>query len=89
MDTRNIKLTCMECNRPNVVPYGRGHRICGICSQRELKRERRLRTQRRIQMVGSFVAVVLAVWISCMMASDWDKPNSPDHRAHQAMQARD
>jgi hypothetical protein len=89
MDTRNIKLTCIECHRQNVVPYGRGHRICGICSQRQLKRERRLRTQRRIQMVGSFVAVVLAVWISCMMASDWDTPNSPDHRAHQAMSARD
>ena len=89
MDTRNIKLSCIECNRQNVVPYGRGHRICGICSQRQLKRERRLRTQRRIQMVGSFVAVVLAVWISCMMASDWDTPNSSDHRAHQAIQARD
>jgi hypothetical protein len=89
MDTRNIKLTCIECHRQNVVPYGRGHRICGICSQRQLKRERRLRTQRRIQMVGSFVAVVLAVWISCMMASDWNTPNSADHKTHQAMQARD
>jgi len=89
MDTRNIKLTCIECHRTNAVPYGRGHRICDICSQRELKRERRLRTQRRIQVVGTFVVVVLAVWTACMMASDWDTPNSPDHRAHQAMQSRD
>ena len=89
MDTRNIKLTCIVCNRPNVVPYGCGHRICGICSQRELKREQRKRTQRRIQLVGSFLMVVVAVWTSCMMASDWNTPNSADHRAHQAMQARD
>jgi predicted nucleic acid-binding Zn ribbon protein len=85
----DIKLSCIVCNRPNVVPYGRGHRICDICSQRELKRERRLRTQRRIQMVGSFLLIVVAVWTSCMMASDWNTPNSPDHRAHQAMQSRD
>jgi hypothetical protein len=83
MDTRNIKLTCIECHRTNAVPYGRGHRICDICSQRELKRERRLRTQRRIQMLGSFVVVVLAVWTACAMPSDWNTPNSPDHRAHQ------
>ena len=89
MDTRNIKLTCIECHRTNAVPYGRGHRICDICSQRELKRERRLRTQRRIQMLGSFLLIVVAVWTSCMMASDWNTPNSPDHRAHQAMQSRD
>jgi predicted nucleic acid-binding Zn ribbon protein len=85
----DIKLSCIVCNRPNVVPYGRGHRICGICSQRELKREQRKRTQRRIQLVGSFLMVVVAVWTSCMMASDWNTPNSADHRAHQAMQARD
>ena len=85
----DIKLSCIVCNRPNVVPYGRGHRICGICSQRELKREQRKRTQRRIQLVGSFLMIVVAVWTSCMMASDWNTPNSADHRAHQAMQARD
>ena len=89
MDTRNIKLSCIECNRQNVVPYGRGHRICGICSQRQLKRERRKQTQRRIQTLGGFVLVVLCVWTACAMASDWNTPNSPDHRAHQAMQARD
>ena len=85
----DIKLSCIVCNRPNVVPYGCGHRICGICSQRELKREQRKRTQRRIQLVGSFLMIVVAVWTSCMMASDWNTPNSADHRAHQAMQARD
>jgi predicted nucleic acid-binding Zn ribbon protein len=89
MDTRNIKLTCIECHRTNSVPYGRGHRICGICSQRELKRERRKQTQRRIQTLGGFVLVVGAVWFSCLVASDWNTPNSADHRAHQAMQARD
>jgi predicted nucleic acid-binding Zn ribbon protein len=85
----DIKLSCIVCNRQNVVPYGRGNRICGICSQRELKREQRKRTQRRIQMLGSFIMIVVAVWTSCMMASDWDTHNSPDHRAHQAMQSRD
>lgn len=88
MDTK-IKLTCTECHRPNSVPYGRGFRICAICSQRELKREQRKRTQRRVQMIGSFLMVVVAVWTACMMASDWDTQNSADHRVHQAMQARD
>jgi len=85
----DIKLSCIECNRPNVVPYGRGHRICGICSQRQLKREQCKRTQRRIQTIGTFVLVVGAVWFSCLVASDWNTPNSADHKTHQAMQARD
>jgi hypothetical protein len=88
MDT-NVKLSCIECHRPNIVPYGRGHRICHICSQRQLRRERRQRMAMRIQTLGGFVVVVLAVWTACMMASDWNTPNSADHRAHQAMQARD
>jgi hypothetical protein len=88
MDTK-LKLTCIECNRPNAVPYGRGFRVCAICSQRELLREKRRRTTARIQTIGGFVVVVLAVWTACIMASDWNTPNSPDHRVHQAMQARD
>ena len=59
----DIKVTCIECNRPNAVPYGRGHRICTICSQRELKRERRKKTQRRIQTLGGFVLVVMFTWM--------------------------
>ena len=85
----DIKLSCIECNRPNAVPYGRGHRICTICSQRELKRERRKKTQRRIQTLGGFVLVVMFTWMACAMAHSWNTPNSPDHRAHQAMAARD
>ena len=85
----DIKLSCIECNRQNVVPYGRGHRICEICSQRELKRERRKKTQRRIQTLGGFVLVVMFTWMACAMAHSWNTPNSADHKAHQAMSARD
>jgi hypothetical protein len=45
--------------------------------------------QSRIQTIGGFVVVVMAVWTACIMAYDWDTPNSADHRVHQAMQARD
>jgi hypothetical protein len=85
----NIKLSCIECNRQNVVPYGRGHRICDICSQRELKRERRQRTQRRIQTLGGFFLVVLFTWTVCAMANSWNTPDSADHRTQKAMQTRD
>lgn len=85
----DIKLSCIECNRQNVVAYGRGHRICDICSQRALKRERRQRTQRRIQTLGGFFLVVMFTWMACAMAHSWNSPNSADHQAHQAMSARD
>ena len=88
MDTK-IKLTCTECHRPNSVPYGRGFHICSICSGRELRAYKRKQIQSRIQTIGGFVVIVLAVWTACIMASDWDTPNSADHRVHQAMQARD
>jgi hypothetical protein len=85
----DIKLTCIECNRPNAVPYGRGHRICTICSQRELKREAKKRTARRIQTLGGFVFVVLFTWTVCAMANSWNTPDSADHRTQKAMQTRD
>lgn len=85
----DIRVTCIECNRPNAVPYGRGHHICSICSQRRLKREAKKRTQLRIQTLGGFFLVVLFTWMACLFASDWNSPKSADLAVHKAMQTRD
>jgi len=60
-----------------------------MCAQRQLKRERRHRTKRRIETLGQLIVMTLFVWLACAMAYSWNTPNSADHRAHQAMAASD